>query len=178
MRHKVVLRKAVLDDISCILGIEEKSFLTDQLSAKQIRYLVSSQTARTWVATVDKQVVAYGVFLLKKHIAAARLYSLAVSPDYQRRGIAKKLIEQGVNYLTSQGYYACFLEVRASHSHSQALYNKLGFAVVKTLPAYYQDGEAALGMKLRLPLSRGYLFLRSRLIRKLVNQSFRIKCSN
>lgn len=77
--------------------------------------------------------------------------SIAVLPEYRRRGIAKALLRKAMKVLKEE--YGCeeaYLEVRVSNRPAISLYRKLGFEVVKISRRYYVDGEDAYVMARRL----------------------------
>ena len=77
--------------------------------------------------------------------------SIAVLPEYRRRGIAKALLTRAMKVLKEE--YGCeevYLEVRVSNQPAISLYRKLGFDVVKISRRYYVDGEDAYIMARRL----------------------------
>ena len=77
--------------------------------------------------------------------------SIAVLPEYRRRGIAKALLTRAMKILKEE--YGCeevYLEVRVSNQPAISLYRKLGFEVVKISRRYYVDGEDAYIMARRL----------------------------
>ncbi|MCD6421116.1 MAG: ribosomal protein S18-alanine N-acetyltransferase [Thaumarchaeota archaeon] len=77
--------------------------------------------------------------------------SIAVLPEYRRRGIAKALLTRAMKVLKEE--YGCeevYLEVRVSNQPAITLYRKLGFDVVKISRRYYVDGEDAYIMARRL----------------------------
>ena len=77
--------------------------------------------------------------------------SIAVLPEYRRRGIAKALLTQAMKALKEE--YRCgeiYLEVRVSNTAAISLYQKLGFRIVKVSKRYYVDGEDAYIMARKL----------------------------
>ncbi len=73
--------------------------------------------------------------------------SIAVLPEYRRRGIATKLLNKAMRILKEE--YSCgevYLEVRVSNNPAIHLYQKLGFKIVKVSKRYYVDGEDAYVM--------------------------------
>jgi ribosomal-protein-alanine N-acetyltransferase len=64
---------------------------------------------------------------------------LAVHPDFQRKGVGRRLLLCGLDHLQGQGRCTCFLEVRASNRIAQALYSACGFLVSGKRPGYYRS---------------------------------------
>jgi ribosomal protein S18 acetylase RimI-like enzyme len=77
---------------------------------------------------------------------SARIYSLAVLPAYQGKGIAHNLIQYAINALPNT-ITMLTLEVNTRNIGAIHLYQKLGFSICKTLHHYYLNGENAYRMK-------------------------------
>ncbi|KMV74046.1 ribosomal protein S18-alanine N-acetyltransferase [Rosenbergiella epipactidis] len=83
----------------------------------------------------------------------ASLFNIAVSPTFQRRGIARQLITALSEQLLERGVMMLWLEVRASNLAAIALYESLDFNEVSRRPNYYPSAtgrEDALIMALTL----------------------------
>jgi len=86
---------------------------------------------------------SFGINLIKK----GHIVSVAVLDGYRRRGIAKRLIEVGMEAMKKRGCKEVFLEVRISNDEAVNLYKGLGFTTTKTIGGYYTNGEAAYVME-------------------------------
>ncbi|MCL4795483.1 MAG: GNAT family N-acetyltransferase [Bryobacteraceae bacterium] len=74
----------------------------------------------------------------------AEILNLAVAPAWQRRGLARMLLER----VAFSPPRALFLEVRESNSTARALYAAMGFAECGRRPGYYREpDEAAIVMR-------------------------------
>jgi ribosomal-protein-alanine N-acetyltransferase len=69
----------------------------------------------------------------------AELESIAVSPMFQRRSVARRLFDALVVELKQVGATEVNLEVRASNQAAIALYRTLGFLEAGRRPGYYAD---------------------------------------
>lgn len=145
-----LIRKATINDIDAMLVIENSCFTTDKLSKRQITYLLKKAKAICLVAERKDKIVGNAICLLPAHPRPARLYSIAVLPHHQGKGIAKQFFTHLFLVLEQQRYHRCRLEVRESQLKVQALYQKLGFDNINLLPYYYQDGESAVRMEIDL----------------------------
>ena len=81
------------------------------------------------------------------------LISIAVLPEYQRRGIGYALMREVMHGLLLYEATECFLEVRVSNTAAINLYKKLGFRIVRTKRRYYANGEDAYLMSRKLPFT-------------------------
>jgi ribosomal-protein-alanine acetyltransferase len=87
------------------------------------------------------QLVGYILVLLHKR--SARIYSLAVNPENQMRGIGRELIQESMKRIQEKGIMIIFLELRKDNSAALRLYESLGFIASGFRPNYYQcEGDA------------------------------------
>jgi ribosomal-protein-alanine N-acetyltransferase len=70
----------------------------------------------------------------------AEIASLAVHPDYRRRGLAAALIGRVLRELRAAGIRRVELMVRVGNTAGAQLYRSFGFRRVRTVPRYYEDG--------------------------------------
>lgn len=89
----------------------------------------------------------FGFRLIKK----GHIVSIAVLPEYQRRGAGTCLLKSAMNILSSQGIKEFHLEVRVSNTAALNMYEKLNYKKIKVLKRYYHDGESAYRMAVKLP---------------------------
>jgi ribosomal-protein-alanine N-acetyltransferase len=79
----------------------------------------------------------------------AHIATLAVHPEFRRKGVGSQLLEAALIEARNKGAREAMLEVRASNHIAQALYKDYGFEVVHRRPRYYRDNnEDALLMNL------------------------------
>lgn len=103
-----------------------------------------------WIVAVDGDVVA-GYIGSQTVMDESDMMNLAVHPDYRRRGIGLRLVEELIHSLKKQGVKALTLEVRVSNDQAIALYQKLGFTQVGRRPNYYSNPkEDALILRLEI----------------------------
>ncbi len=145
--QNVTIRAAQAGDMPALLAIEQASFQTDRISARQMAYLLRRGKTLTVVAEWAGKVVAYALVFVPALPRPARLYSIAVSEAFRGRKIALLLMQEALSQSAKLGYQSMRLEVRASQHATQAFYAKLGFAEIKKIPEYYQDGEEAIRME-------------------------------
>ena len=84
------------------------------------------------VYEIDEVIVGFLEYY--KNYEIIDILNIAVAIDYQRQGIAIKMIE----HLTKiEGIEKIMLEVRESNEKAINLYKKLGFKVIRTIKNYY-----------------------------------------
>jgi [ribosomal protein S18]-alanine N-acetyltransferase len=72
----------------------------------------------------------------------AEILTLAVAPEWRRRGVAASLLAPHLSGLAANGAARLFLEVDAENIAARALYAKLGFEEVGERKAYYRHADA------------------------------------
>ena len=116
----------------------EKQFLSE-LHASYALCLVDEENGT---------LAGYAIFHLMG--SDSELLSIAVAPQFQRQGLASRLMTEGLSKLT-QPEDTCFLEVRQGNAPARTLYEKQGFAEYGERKNYYGDGETAILYKWQPP---------------------------
>ena len=91
-------------------------------------------------------------YLVGRDVAGSgEILNLAVAPEHRRAGVARALLDQGLELLRLRGAEEAFLEVRASNQAAMALYGGAGFRTVGMRADYYRNPrEDALVLRLGL----------------------------
>jgi ribosomal-protein-alanine N-acetyltransferase len=89
-------------------------------------------------------------FGLSGLIKKGHIVSVAVLPQYRRKGIGQALIMKAMDGMRTYNAKQCFLEVRVTNTPAINLYKKLGFEITRTINGYYSDGEDAYVMSRKL----------------------------
>jgi ribosomal-protein-alanine N-acetyltransferase len=124
-------------------------------------------------ASPEGSILGYGGFWLMA--GEAHISTIAVRPEWRRRGIGELLVVAMLERAIELGGDVATLEVRVSNVAAQSLYQKYGFAKVGRRPRYYSDrGEDALIMTTKRLTSAafqsGFQRLKAELRRKLVEK--------
>ena len=142
MTRRLLIRRAGLADVQAIWAIETLSFPTPwsrwsflaELGHRNSRMLVAGPPApqpwQTWAYLI------FWVVLDEMHIL-----NLAVHPAQRRRGIARRLLSEGLAQARALGAELAWLEVRPSNTPARALYESFGFKEVGRRPRYYDDTQ-------------------------------------
>jgi ribosomal-protein-alanine N-acetyltransferase len=139
-----------LDDIDQVLLIDRLSFSLPWPASAFRHELVHNPSSLLWVAELDltngSPCVA-GAVVVWMILDEAHIATLAVHPDYRRRGISQQLLVTVLHQAVERGAVLATLEVRANNLAAQNLYKKFDFEIVGRRPQYYQDNfEDALIM--------------------------------
>lgn len=149
-RVRPAIRAAGPGDLDAIDAIEAASFTADRFARRNLARLLRSGTAEVLLAENEGEPVGYVLLLFRAGAKAARLYSLAVSPQARGKGAAAKLVQAAARRAIGRGCDRLRLEVRASNEAAARLYRRAGFRTLREWPGYYEDGESALRMEWRL----------------------------
>lgn len=147
-----------LADVDQVMQIERVSF-SAPWSARAYRYEISENSHSTmrvvrpkprWhsplglalqrlVGNVPGPVLGYaGAWHLVDELHVS---TIAVHPDWRRRGLGELLLLSLVDRGLELGVRRATLEVRASNLAAQALYRKYGFETLSMQKAYYSDNN-------------------------------------
>lgn len=89
----------------------------------------------------------FGLFSISKK---GHVVSIAVLPEYQRKGVGTALMEEAMKNMHLYNAKECYLEVRISNAPAVEMYKKLGMQVTRIVRGYYADGEDAYLMAKKL----------------------------
>ena len=95
------------------------------------------------VATEGDEIVGYGGFMLVE--SDAHITTLSVTPGQRRRRLGTRILLALVERAVGRGARHLTLEVRATNTDAQLLYERFGFSPVGKRKGYYQ-GEDAIVM--------------------------------
>ncbi len=112
--------------------------------ARSVRDLIANPEAVTLVARNGESLAGFGIMNFGDE--RAHLVLLAVRPVYQRRGIARRIVEWLVASAATAGVASIHVELRARNSGAYAFYRAIGFAETLRLPGYYSGRETAIRM--------------------------------
>ena len=132
-------------DLKAVLDIEKRVF-PEPWSSTIFGSELALRHGRSYrVARLGRRLVGYrGVMFAGEE---AHVTTLAVAPEYQRRGVATVLLLDAVRSALESGALHLSLEVAFSNQGAQALYRRFGFSPVGIRKNYYQlTGEDAYVM--------------------------------
>lgn len=139
------IRAARRDDLDALMALEAAAFRTDRMTRRQMRYHITNDRAFFSVAVCAGDVVGYALVMYRGR--SAHLCGLAVAPEAQGQGYARRLLAAAEKDARGRGSMVIRLEVRRAARRVRALYERTGFTAVLTLPAYYSDGAAGVRME-------------------------------
>jgi ribosomal protein S18 acetylase RimI-like enzyme len=141
-----LIRPAVADDLEALVEIEQRCFEYDRLSRRSFRHFLASDTAACLVAEEHGRLLGYSLVLFHGRTALARLYSMAVAPEHQGRGLGRTLLHAAEAAALDGGAAVMRLEVNPNNEPAVALYRSAGYVDFGVYRAYYEDDSDALRM--------------------------------
>ncbi|MBD2858725.1 peptidase C39 family protein [Spongiibacter sp. KMU-158] len=144
------LRLATLNDLPSLLHIEQSCFNSDRLSKRSFRGLIKPGAHKLLVLETGGAVAGYSLLLFRRGTSLARLYSIAIHPDYRGKGFAKTLLLASETAAKEQGSVFLRLEVNECNQAAIALYEQLAYRKFDRVEDYYEDGGTALRYEKRL----------------------------
>lgn len=141
---EVKVRRASLEDLDKVYDIEVLSFKNPYPKAL-LEFYLNLYSDLFLVAEVCGRVVGYIIGVIKWSILG-HILSIAVHPNFRRRGIGSALLREEEYIMKCRGVRVVRLEVRTSNKPAIAMYRKFGYTIAFIKPHYYEDGEDAYVM--------------------------------
>ena len=101
-----------------------------------------------FLAKNQEKVVGYGV--LKKEKEKALIFSLAVLPEMQNKGIGKEILKKMIELAKRQNFKKVYLHTKETNFKAIAFYQKFNFNIIKLEKNFYSTGENAYLMELEI----------------------------
>jgi len=123
------------DDFSHLIRIFEAVFEIDNFKMphkKHLQRLLGKPDFFTLVAKYDNKVLGgLTVYILHHYYSTkpvAYIYDIGVSPDYQRKGIGKKLITYLTDYCKENGFEEAYVEAETNDAQAVNFYRTTSFS--------------------------------------------------
>ena len=132
----MIITQMTADHVSQVAELEKLCF-SDPWSESSVASELENELAY-WLVAIEGDRVA-GYVGSQTVLGETDMMNIAVHPDYRRRGVAETLVNALVDALKGKGSHCLTLEVRASNTPAQKLYEKMGFAQVGLRKNYYRN---------------------------------------
>ena len=137
------IRPMSLADVERVVQIDRLSFALPWSERTYRLELTENSAAHLIVAELEsrleKLVIGYAGFWFI--VDEAHISTLAVHPDFRRKGVGRRLLEEALNEALRLGAVIVTLEVRASNQIPIDLYKKFGFREKARKARYYRDNQ-------------------------------------
>jgi [ribosomal protein S18]-alanine N-acetyltransferase len=147
------VRRMVEEDVAVVHALDVASFtLPWPLSAYQFEVSRNPDSLPLVIEVKDGQGnwrIA-GVMVIWLILDEAHIGTIAIDAEYRRKGLARRLLGEGLLLSHTKGAVAAYLEVRRGNIGAQELYRQFGFTIEGVRARYYQDNhEDALLLTLK-----------------------------
>jgi ribosomal-protein-alanine N-acetyltransferase len=149
----ISFREAIPLDLPVLASMEKALFADAPWSMGQFKeeFKGVPKTRYFLVATDEQdQIVGYAAVLVVAPGVEADVLTVAVLPDFTRRGIASQFMSELEKWSLSKQAPAMMLEVGVNNVSAIALYEKLGYENISTRKGYYGPGLDAFVMRKEL----------------------------
>lgn len=116
-----------------IVRIENACF-SSAWSEKQLTQAIENKRYRSF-GYFEQDLVGFCIFSTVSD--EAELLQIAITPELQRQGIAKKLLQLSIEAIKQKNISRIMLEVRDSNRSAMSLYKKVGFLLDGKRKGYY-----------------------------------------
>jgi ribosomal protein S18 acetylase RimI-like enzyme len=112
-----------------------RAFYRDDWRAAQQRAVeaaCSDAAMRVWVATAEGATAGFVALKLHPEDRMGEIYMIAVDPSFQRRGIARRLVDHSVDWFRNAGMSIVMVETGGDPGHAPArrAYEASGFRLL------------------------------------------------
>ncbi|MDQ1340303.1 MAG: [ribosomal protein S18]-alanine N-acetyltransferase [Campylobacterota bacterium] len=144
-----VIKKITQEHISQLCALEESLFDSDNypISKRAFRYHIKKNNL---ILGAFEKGSLIGYSLVFNYKKSARIYSIAIDKNHQRKGIGQKILQEIIYIVRENKINNIFLEVRIDNVNAINAYKKNGFKELKRLQNYYLDGADGIKMELCL----------------------------
>ncbi len=121
-----------------ILDIEKSLFFKDALTEKSLISVLENPNAYVVLAKKDGIVVGYLFGYFSEMSETADILKIAVIPEFQRQGLAVKMLEKYIYFLRKIKTDQLLLEVRETNVNAREFYEKSGFTMLGKRNDFYR----------------------------------------
>lgn len=123
--REILIREAEEKDVDAIYDIGRLCF-SDAWRRETVRHdLMENEHSFYLVAEEDGFITGYGCFWFIAD--EGQLVNIGVRPENRRQGIARLLLQKGIEEARKRNMLTMFLEVRVSNLSAQKMYETFGF---------------------------------------------------
>ncbi len=145
---EIIFREMTLADIKTVAEIDEICFDEDGWDEDFFLEELRDEHSDYIVGEIEGKIIACAG--IKIYLDEAEGMTIAVLPEFQGRGIGKKILSEIIKIAKRRGAKSMIFEVRVSNVPALHIYQKFGFKIVGRIKRYYMSGEDALTMSANL----------------------------
>ena len=133
------LEKKYVDEVYNLQINNADEFGNNIWSRLEINNLIKKSEFFSTIFLKQKKIEAFGMFFEKANFLD--LYTLFVSPNYRKRGIATSIIDSAINHCKKRKLIKIVLEVNEKNTKALNFYIGKSFIKIGRRKNYYQLGE-------------------------------------
>lgn len=142
-----MIRPATAIDLPVLVSLDKEYFPYSPWPIEQFRAELTGKTRKFLVAEAAGQIIGYAGAFLPSVGGEADIMTVAVAPEFRRKGIATSFIKELEEWAKSRGADSMMLEVITTNKSAISLYEKLGYQKLNIRKNYYGYGNDAQIMK-------------------------------
>lgn len=127
------LRQATLEDYEMRVRLSVTAFGVDEEDARVMESKALGDNTDMFMIVVNEGTV--GKIRVSREDGQAWIYGFAILPEYQGKGIGRKVLRRVIKEQSSAGY-SLHLEVETKNDHALGLYESVGFKAVHAQDYY------------------------------------------
>ena len=151
-----IIRRCELSDLISVMEINLKTlpehysdYFYESLLVELPEAFLVAEIAGLYVGyTMCKTEYGFSNFKKLGFVKKGHVVSVAVLPEFRRKGIGKALVEESMKGVQHKKCDELYLEVRCSNNEAIIMYEKIGFVIRQRQKTYYRDGEDAFLMSI------------------------------
>ena len=140
-------REATALDIPVLVSLDREYFSHTAWPAEQFRGEIGKPTRFFLIAESEQEIIAYAGAFLPNAGGEGDIMTIAVKPEFRRKGIAKELISRMESWAKARGAIAMMLEVDVTNDSAISLYKNIGYETLNIRKNYYGYGRDAQIMR-------------------------------
>lgn len=139
MNTASIIREATENDIAGIIELENKCFPSEHAySGKQVKYLIKKANSCCLVEGDGEIIRGVIIILFKRGTKVAGIETLHVDPIFQKKGIARRLIQASETEAKKRCMDQMRLEVSIGNNRAIRIYEQSGYVISGLLKDYYK----------------------------------------
>ena len=133
------LRHAREEDLALRVRLGVEAFGVDEESARFSESRIDNDV-NTDMLMIEVGEEVIGKIRVKREEEEAWIYGFSILPDFQGKGIGRKVLQQVVKEQSAKGF-TVHLEVETKNAHALSLYESVGFKVVHAQDYYRYEKQ-------------------------------------
>ena len=129
MAENIILRQCLEDEIAAVLDLWRAAGSTPSVTdtTEQLRFVIHSEASSLILAVVDRKIAGSVIGAFDGW--RGNVYRLAVHPNFQRRGIARRLVSEAEEWLRDQGAKRVGAVVEKDHPWATGFWESTEFVL-------------------------------------------------